>query len=201
MFAMDLNHPAPDGSPVPYRKAEASNVEFVTVLEEFMREVWVGIANVNNSAGANPTDDAAVAELARRLHDMLRARRQHGNLSREEFAFVSTMAWFHLTLEFNSPVVVDLRAEAASPEQRLFKISERVGLPAHAKSRNFFELAEPLSRMLIQIEQGTYNEPAAVPALYGPGPGDDMRKIIMHWSESTGHNLKARRVDVVPNAS
>ena len=65
-------------------------------------------------------------------------------------AFVSMMAWFHLTLEFDSPIVKSLRAEANGPKNRLFKIAERVGLPAHGLSKNFFDIADPISRLLIQ---------------------------------------------------
>ena len=52
------------------------------------------------------------------------------------------MAWFHLTLSFNTPVVRDLEAEANSAEERLQKIGERVGLPAHTRSDSYFRLAD-----------------------------------------------------------
>ena len=105
MFGMDLNHGTDAGQPYSYVKAEAANSEFVNTFEEFLREVWVGITNVKNTSGANPTDNSKISELAEKLHDMLQSRRQSGNLAREEFAFVSMMSWFHLTLEFNSPIV------------------------------------------------------------------------------------------------
>ena len=72
-----------------YVKAEAANSEFVSTFEELLREVWIGIENVTNFSGAEPTDDAKIADLAEKLHDMLISRRQGGNLSREEFVFVS----------------------------------------------------------------------------------------------------------------
>jgi hypothetical protein len=202
MFGMDLNHGADTGQPYPYIKAEAANSEFVSTFEEFLREVWVGITNVNNNSGANPTDNSKISELAEKLHDMLQSRRQTGNLAREEFAFVSTMAWFHLTLEFNSPIVRSLRAEAIGPENRLFKIAERVGLPAHGLSKNFFDIADPISRLLIQIELDTYSDIQAVPALYEPFDAanqpnpveSDMRTIITHWTAITGRDVKARKV-------
>ena len=83
-----------------YIKAEAANSEFVSTFEEFLREVWVGITYVGATSSSNPTDDSKIAELAEKLSDMLLSRRQSGNLSREEFAFVSMMSWFHMTLEF-----------------------------------------------------------------------------------------------------
>jgi len=192
MFAMDLNHGIDNGKSYPYIKPDTANREFVSTFEEFLREVWVAISNANNSSGTNPRDDAAIANLARRLHDMLRTRRTNGNLSQEEFWFVSMMSWFHLSVEFDSPIVVSLRAEGASEEERLKKIAERVKLPAHGKSYYFFRLADLMSRLLIQIELGTYNSSAAVPALYAVGSSieADMRDIITYWSQATDRNMK-----------
>jgi transcriptional regulator with XRE-family HTH domain len=200
MFGMDLNHGTDDGKPYSYIRAEAANSDFVNTFEEFLREVWVGITYVGATASSNPTDDSKISELAEKLHDMLRSRRQNGNLSREEFAFVAMMSWFHLTLEFDeSPVVKSLRAEATGLENRLFKIAERVGLPAHGLSKSFFDIADPISRLLIQIEMGTYNAGDAVRALYDRdsfpnGPESDMRTIITHWTAITGRDVKARKV-------
>jgi hypothetical protein len=199
MFAMDLNHGMDDNKPYPYIKPEASNREFVSTFEEFLREVWVAIANSGNTSGLKQTDDAAIANLARRLHNMLRTRRTNGNISQEEFWFVSMMSWFHLAVEFNSPIVVSLRAEGASEEERLKKIAERVKLSANGKSDYFFRLADLMSRLLIQIEFGTYNSPAAVPALYtSSSPAEaDMREIITYWSFATDRNMKEKTRSVV----
>ena len=201
MFGMDLNHGGEDGKPYPYVRAEAANSEFVATFEEFLREVWVGITYVEASSSSNPTDDSKISELAEKLHDMLLSRRQHGNLSREEFAHVSLMSWFHMTLEFDSPIVLSLRAEATGVEQRLFKIAERVGLPAHGLSKNFFDIADPISRLLIEIEKNTFSSANAVEALYTKDTGTTsnpleaaMRTIITHWTAITGHDVKARKV-------
>lgn len=192
---MDLNHGTEDGKPYPFVRAEAANSEFVPTFEEFLREVWIGIEHFNNGIGPKPTDDAKIADLVETLHDMLTTRRINGNLSREEFVFVSMMSWFHLTVEFNSPIVISLRAEASSPEQRLFKIAQRVGLPAHGLSKSYFDIADSISRVLILIETGAYNTSAAAPAFYSPGPLQDaMKTIIRHWSIITGREMKARKV-------
>ena len=184
--------------PYAYIKAESTNSDFATTFEEFLREVWVGITYVGATSSSNPTDDSKIAELAEKLHDMLRSRRLGGNLSREEFAFVSMMSWFHLTLEVNAPIVQSLSAEAVGVENVLFKIAERVGLPAHGLSKSFFDIADPMSRLLIQIEFGTYNTAPAVQALYDrsiPGsPEPDLRTIITHWTAITGRDVKARKV-------
>jgi hypothetical protein len=202
MFGMELNHGDEDGKPYPFKKAEAHNSEFVGTLEEFLREVWIGIANAENKNGAKATDDAKIAELASKLQNMLTSRRNARNLAREEFAFVSMMAWFHLTLQFDSPIVKSLRAEATGPENRLFKIAERVGLPAHGLARHFFEIADPISHLLTEIEAGTYSNVGNVPDLYtksvvgapaNPIPGE-MGRIITHWTATTGRDVKARKV-------
>jgi transcriptional regulator with XRE-family HTH domain len=197
MFGMDLNHGHADTKPYSYHKAEVANNEFVATFEEFLREVWVGMIYVSATSSSNPTDTNKIAELAEKLHDMLRSRRQNGNLSREEFVSIAMMSWFHLTLQFDSAIVQSLRAEATGVEQRLFKIAERVGLPAHGLSKNFFDIADSISKILITIETGIFNSVGAVPALYTPAPGGseaDMRNIITHWSVITGRDIKARRV-------
>lgn len=197
MFSMDLNHGGDDGKPYSYVRAEAANTEFVATLEELLREVWIGMTYVTATSSSNPTDDSKISELAEKLFSMLRSRRQNGNLSREEFDAVLTMSWFHLALEYDSPIVRALRAEANGVEQRLFKIAERVGLPAHGLAKNFFDIADPLSRFLIQIETGVYNNAANAPALYtrfAGGPEADLRTIITHWTAITGHDVKARKV-------
>jgi hypothetical protein len=198
LFGMDLNHGTEDNQPYTYIRAEAANKEFVTTFEELLREVWVGISNVGNTSGARPTDDAKIANLAETLENMLMSRRQAGNLSREEFVFVSMMSWFHLTVSFNeSPIIKDLRAEATSPEERLFKIASQVGLPAHGLSNSYFRIADPISAVLVMIETGDLKE--APQNFYDRSISnntlpDDMSTIITHWSIITGRDLKARKV-------
>jgi hypothetical protein len=201
MFGMELNHGGDDGKPYPYVRADAANNDFVSTFEEFLREVWIGMTYVRAETSADPTDDAKIALLAERLHDMFRSRRQNGNLSREELSAVSAMSWFHFTLEFNSPILLSLRADATGTEQRLFKVAERVGLPAHGLAKHFFEIADPLSRILTQIEAGDYNRAQAVPALYTPttdglglSPEAAMRQIILNWTAIRGVDVKSRKV-------
>jgi hypothetical protein len=84
-LSMDLNHGTDEKKEYPYVRAKVSNLEFVNIFEDFLRGVWVGIENVGNVSGPNPTDNATIANLAERLHNMLISRRVTGNLSREEF--------------------------------------------------------------------------------------------------------------------
>ncbi len=54
MFGMDLNHGTEDNKPYPYIKAEAANNEFVSTFEEFLREVWIGMENVQQHQRRQP---------------------------------------------------------------------------------------------------------------------------------------------------
>lgn len=207
MFGLDLNHGTADNRPYPYEKPAMANRQFVQTFEDFAREVWRGIENSYNTAGANTTDDAAIANLARTLADMLTARRGQGsgNLSREEFEAVAMMSWFHLTVDFDeSPIVRHLRAEGPSPAERLRKIGERVGLPAHSRAHSYFELSSSMSRLLLAVERGEFNGPGQAQLLYrlptdGVNPiRDDMQTVITHWSIATGRDLKASKVTVTP---
>ena len=161
--------------------------------------MWRAIENVRNAVGPNQTDITTIANLARTLFDMLRARRQDGNLTRDELFHVSTMDWFHLTLSFNVPIVVDLKAEAPSAAERLEKIGERVGLPAHSRSDSYFHLAENMSLVLRELELGTFNDPTRATALFQTGAFQDaMQQIITHWSIATGRDVKVRPVTIAP---
>jgi hypothetical protein len=210
MFGMDLNRGIDDDRPYPYEKAIAANRDFVRTFEEFLREVWRGILNFQNRIGPNTTDDSAISDLAGRLFNMMKDRRENGNLSREEFFFVSTMSWFHLTVEFNSPIVRDLKADGSSPAERLRVIGERVGLPMYEKSYDLFNLAEPMSRILIAVESGSFNDPLNVPLLYQGDPRagipttplrKDIQTIITNWSSATGRNIKAEPVTAPSNGA
>ena len=197
LLGMDLNHGTSDNKPYPFVRAEAANKEFVATFEELLREVWIGIINASNTSGTKATDDSKLTELAKKLQEMLLARRLNGNLSREEFASVAMLSWFHLTVEDDSPVIVDLRAQATSPEQRLYKIAQLVGVPAHGLSGSYFDIADGISRLLLLIETGVFTAvPNAVAALYTPSSVLEpvMRTIITHWSIVTGRDMKAGKV-------
>jgi hypothetical protein len=202
LFGMTLN-PTTDNPKPAFPIAEHANVDFVSTLDELLHEIWQGRTNFANQAGARPTDDAKIAQLCDRLADMLQSRRTNGTLSREEYWAVSTMSWFHATvLDKEHPIVRDLKAEAPSAEECLFKIAQRVGYPAHGLSKSYFELAEPLSRLLTAIETGIYNNVGAVPALYTPvpivpgviSPVEDTDTIKTHWSIIRGRDIKAKKV-------
>jgi hypothetical protein len=200
MFGMDLNHGNDDNSPFAYVKVEAANKEFVTTFEELLRETWIGHINRATTSGANPTDNTKIEDLARSLNNMLIDRRRSGNLSREEFYLVAMMSWFHLTVDNNLPIIADLRAQGTSAEQRLFKIAQMVGLPAHGLSRSYFEIADSISAVLIAIETGALHQQGAARAFYDPtfpnNLSNAMNNITTNWSVITGHDIKAGKVAV-----
>jgi len=200
MFGMDLNHPLDGGRA--YEKAAASNRDFVATFEGFLREMWRAIENVRNTSGANQTDLAAAADYALRLQNMLNERRGGSstgpNLAREEFAAVAAMSWLHLILDSNNAVVTDLQSTAASPEERLRRVGERVGVASHSHSHSYFILAPLASQLLILIEDGYLSTSGQLEAMYlVPLPPasnpqrDRLMSIIDHWSRATGRNLKA----------
>ena len=198
LLGMDLNHGGADNKPYLYTRPEAANKEFVSTLEELLREVWIGMINASNSNGPKATDDAKLSNLIKQLHDMLMTRRLNGTLSREEFDAVCRAEYCHLTVQTDkSPVVVDLRAQAASPEQRLYKIAQQVGAPAHGLAGSYFQIADPISELLLMIEDGIFTTvQGAVTALYTPGKEEEqlMRTIITHWSIITGRDIKGGKV-------
>ena len=202
LFGIDLNHGYDDGRPYPYVRPQIANREFIALFEEFLREVWRGIENFSNTSGANPTDDAAIAELGASLADILTVRHRNGALSREEFAAVAAMSWFHLTLMSDTPIVVDLKSAASSPEERLRKLGERVGLKPHRKSEQYFAMADAASQILIALEARQFANPLGVRTLYAettpPAPPNQVRAnamtVIAQWSIASGRDLKASKV-------
>jgi hypothetical protein len=197
LLGLDLNHGLDNNRPYTFDKPAAANRDFVTTFEAFLTEVWRGSVNAQNAIGPNDRDDAAIADAARRLHEMLNVRRTNGNLTREEFWAVVTMSWFHLALVQNTPIVMALKAEAQSPGDRLRKLGERVGVPAHTRADAYFTMAFQLSSVLSFIETDPLAiDPMAAPGYYmpaGPNPqlAADMRIIITQWSIATGRNIKS----------
>ena len=187
LLGMDLNHGTEDGRPYQYVKADVSNRDFSVVFESLLAETWKGYINRNNALTANTTDDNAINELVRRLREMLNARRQNGNLAREEFDAVATLSWFFLTIAYNTRVVEDLDATAFGVADRLRLIGERVGMAPHARADSYFQLATPMSDILRAIEN---NAIPTADVLYRGVLQPFMLQIITHWSLATGRNLK-----------
>ncbi|NLF43601.1 MAG: hypothetical protein GX587_12975 [Bacteroidales bacterium] len=200
MFGMDLNHANASGQVVSFVKPQASNLEFVNIFEELLRESFIAIVNFNNTSGPNPTDGDRILVLIDNLSNMLKSRR-NGNLNREEFLAVLTMAWFRFAVSSDSsPLLKCLRITNSGEDQRLFRIAEMIGEPAHAHSNSFFEIAVPISQILKKIETEPKSLVANIVSKYTAtvsGLNDDqklMNKIITHWSIITGRDMKAGKV-------
>ena len=145
------------------------NTRFVELWTELLRQVWMGIENDRNAVGANPTDPSYVAYLAQTLGEMLRMRKRNGMLVREEFAYVTMLSWFHLTVESDTTVVTDLQAIAGAngnPADRLAAIGARVGITPPRQARELFELADLMSFVLWFIELDQFSTPATAALLY-----------------------------------
>jgi hypothetical protein len=201
MFGFDLPHTIParwaPPSPNTPWKADVGagvNTDFRAKWSELLRQVWLGLENFTNTSGAKPTDPAYIATLCRALADMLNDRRRGGLLAREEFAYVTTLSWFHLTLLSDTPIVADLKAQASHPAERLAMIAERVGLRPAQRARELFDLAEPMSSVLRAIEIGSFDTDAAAETLFDPNGalGKEMRELINQWQSATGERIKER---------
>lgn len=201
LFGLDLAFGAEDNRPPVYDKANAANTNFVALFEELLFELWQALTNVRNLVGANSADDDRIFRLAEALQFALRSRRQLRMLAREELVAATVLGWIELTLSTNTPVVIDLRAEATSPAERLRIIGDRVGLAAHSKSSSLFAMASDLSLFLRTIESGVVADTDLAWVLYRSQPpgggtaqpiGNESRRVITEWAAATGKDLKVR---------
>jgi hypothetical protein len=214
MFGMDLSFGdinSGSGGTINFTKAKTSNQQFIPMFEKLLTEVWHAYTNVRNTAGVNNADIEVVVELALELHELLQARRgntaanpySYQNLGREEYASVLLASWFSFIISDNTPVVDFLNCESSSVGERLIKIGNKVGIPAHSKSQALFEMSTPASNILRAIEQGGILDDQAtmndiLGALLGnPGTLDvninymtDLLSLINNWERATGHRLK-----------
>jgi hypothetical protein len=203
MFGLDLPHPLPSssgdgGAPWKADVGNGVNTAFSGRWTDLLEQAWTGFENRANQVGANATDPVYVALLCAALDDMLGNRRRGGLLAREEMSHVAVMSWCHLTVEFDTPLVVDLQATATSPAERLARLAERVGMAPAPRSRELFELAGPLSALMWGIELSLFNTGATAGSLYLPnvpnGPPTQLNiavnQIVDLWQSATGTRLK-----------
>ncbi|MGA8400557.1 MAG: hypothetical protein WB697_11755 [Stellaceae bacterium] len=202
MFGIDLSHAGELAPHHPYVRPDAANRDFIPTFEALASEVWKGIENAKNISGVNGTDNEAIATAARRLFDMMATRQLNGNLTREAFRAVSVMSWLHLAVMYDSAIVLALNASASSPEQRLQKIAERVGMSIHPKAKPLFDLASPFSSLMQQIETGLLNDAGNVAPLYTPPStiATNAETVIDQYSLATGRDLKAPSVTLTQRA-
>lgn len=199
MFGMDLPHHVPgrwgSSTDTAWKSdlGQGVNTDFRAKWTELLRQVWMGIENQLNSSGANPTDPQYLVLLSAALRDMMNNRRRGGQLAREEFAYVTMLSWFHLTVLSNTPIVVDLQCSATSPADRLAAVAQRAGMQAAARSRELFDLAQAMSRILRAIELDLFaTGPRASQLFLDAELRGDMTNIIDNWQSATGERVKER---------
>jgi hypothetical protein len=214
MFGMDLafgDINSQGGSILPYVKAKSSNQQFVALFEKYLSEVWQAYINARNTSGANSADINILTDLATDLQELLFARRgntvvnTYGNLhlSREEFSSVLMNSWFMFIITDNNPVVLYLNCQSSTIGERLLKIGEKVGIPAHTKCQSLFEMAGAASNVLRRIEDGHIfdDQPRMnliLNSLNPLAPGTDadvnlmtdLLTVINFWEKATGHKIK-----------
>ncbi|MFD6393318.1 hypothetical protein [Nocardia sp. NPDC060259] len=214
MFGVDLPHPhgsGVDGQPWKRDAGATSNTRFLEIWNELLRQVWLGFEHDTNSSGPKPTDGSYIAYLCRTLSEMLQLRRRGGMLAREEFAYVTMLSWFHLTVEHDTSLVLDLSANAGgagNAADRLAAIGARVGVAPSRQARELFELADLVSPLMWAIEVGMFNTPSAADMLYRHanlgGISTEiarlMNRIIDLWQSATGERVKDLAVTTRPSS-
>ena len=199
MFGFDLPHGVPQGSPgsdgseVWKANTEGGvNSDFRSKWTELLRQVWLGRENRQNQVGANAADPSYIALLCTSIRDMMINRRRGGRLAREEFAYVSTLSWFDLTIRLtNTPIIEDLKCQASSEDGRLANLAAKVGMKSAVRTRELLLLSEKASAVLRSIELGLFDTPAQAQALYANTPlGNEMNEIINLWQSATGDRIK-----------
>lgn len=208
-FGTDLPHlPAGnalvEGQPWKRDVGPGANVRFFAVFSDLLKQVSQGLVNDKNGIGPNPTDDSYIAYLCQSLAEMLTMRRRGGMLAQDEYECVNLLSWFHLTVEQDTSLVTDLKAEAGTngnPADRLAAIGARVGLAPAARSRELFELATLISPLLWFIEAGVFNDEATAKSLHSTTPSPTiaqlMTRVIDLWQSATGIPVKASTVVAV----
>lgn len=193
MFGMDLAFGADGATAHSYDRAAAANTTFVALFEELLGEVSSAFGHRRSPARITSKADDRILQLADQVGSLLRARRQNGVLAREELAAATAMGWLEATLSSNTPVIVDLRAQAANPADRLRLVGERVGLAPHAHSGAFLAMAPDLSVLLRVLESGRLKDHRDASLLYStasPAIGAVTRRVITEWAVATGHDLR-----------
>lgn len=228
MFGMDLafgDANSPAAGEYPYYKAKTANQQFIVLFEQFISEIWQAYINARNTSGANTTDYERIVDMARKLREMLMARRgglndislrdyRFMNLSKEEYSSVGMLSWLYFIISYNSPLVQFLGCQANTSAERLMNIGRKVGIEAHKKSQALIDMAGPMATVLRQIEFGTFEATGTTPWIrgviesqtpFGAPPVAtsqqvvallDLLAIINNWEKATGHKIKNQDVNV-----
>jgi hypothetical protein len=216
------------GDSFPYFKAKASNQQFIALFERYLTEIWQGYINARNTSGANTTDVNQAVDLALQIQELMQARRggstnpgpgltrdtySNTNLSREEYSSAILLSWFTFIISSDTDVVRFLNCQSSTIGERLQKIGNKVGVPAHSKCQSLFEMAGAANQIMILLETGgsldnpgwvqtmlsSLNPPLA-PAVFIPTIQSDYMNnfltLINNWEKTTGHKIKNPEANV-----
>jgi hypothetical protein len=216
MFGMDLafgDIHSTTGGTSSYIKARTANQQFIPLFERYLSEVWQGYINARNSSGPNTSDVNNVIEIAIQIRELLQARRGgrpggganvYGgtNLSIEEFSSVVLLSWFAFIISADTQVVQYLNCQSSTIGERLIKIGDKVGVPAHTKCQALFEMAGAAANILALVEVGSDMEnvgvvqtmlsslnPGVIPTVYSDYMNNFLT-VINNWEKATGHRIK-----------
>ena len=216
MFGMDLafgDINSSSGATTAYTKAKIANQQFIALFEKYLAEVWQGYINARNSSGQNTSDVNNIVEIATQIRELLQARRggrpgggldiyQGTNLSMEEYASVVLTTWFTFIISADTNVVQFLNCQSSTIGERLTKIGNKVGVTAHAKCQDLFEMAGAAANILSLLEMGTYLETTGdvqtMLSSLNPGTASTINSdymnnfltVINNWEKATGHKIK-----------
>jgi hypothetical protein len=222
MFGIDLafgDINSGTGGTVPYIRAKTANQQFIPLFERYLTEIWQGFINARNTSGANSSDVNQLVELAIQIQELLGARRggrpggavnayAGTNLSQEEFSSAMLITWFTFIISANTNVVQFLNCQSSTIGERLIKIGEKVGVPAHSKCQALFEMAGAAGNILTLLEAGGYLDAngnvqnmltSLIPGTAPSIDSDYMNAfllVINNWEKATGHRIKNAEVNV-----
>jgi hypothetical protein len=202
LFGLDLNHGLGENNttPFPYVRPKAFNGNFIEEFENFLKLCWQMIINYNNTANINTTDLIALQEQVDSLRKMLLSRRtteedlsnySYLNHSRTEYDAVVMADWFMHAISYNSPIVVEMGAEAVSAAERLNILGRKVGISPSSKTTNFLELA-PLMATLLRIIELDEIDGIYLACIANPTTKEYalINSIIYNYQLSTGRDIK-----------
>lgn len=192
MFGMQLAFGGDDGKPAAFDKAETANLTFVPAFEGLLRALWQASEHRRGPGSITSTANDRIVHAAEQVGFLLRSRRPNGVLSREELTAATAMGWIEATFSADTPVIVDLRAQSATPADRLRLVGERVGLAPHGQAGAFLAMAPDLSVLLRTLESGAVKDRRDGALLYStasPAIGATPRRVVTEWSAATGRSL------------
>ena len=208
MFGLDLAHPVPRAhGPGRGRCLERPgrprlNQDFRQKWSELLRQIWIGVENRANTSGANPADPSYIALLSRAIKDMLDNRRRGGAARPRGVRVRDDAELADLTVDTDTSVIIDLQATASNPADRLGALGQKVGITPALRSRELFDLSEPMSTLLRGIELGLFDTETTATTLFTADTNifRDVLDVINNWQSATGERVKERPGSPLPAA-